>query len=332
MPNTKKEPSPPCKIPEKKIINSAKTKSTIGLKRKNNLEKFYTVEDCVQKCISRIKKHVRISKTKDIVLEPSAGSGAFVSGLKKLCKNSIFLDIEPEGPLYDGGIIRKQDFLQYDVENDFASTFSNTWGCGKIHTIGNPPFGRQSSLARKFIKKASAFSSTISFILPRSFKKESLQSCFPRNFHLVCCEDIEKDSFIIDGEIHNVPCVFQIWERRDHDRNVDIPPTPISFDFVKKNSLPPPDIAFRRVGVNCGKVSNDIDAASAQSNYFIRLHKGLCEPFKGNLLETLNKVTYAGKEFTVGPRSISKSECIKGINSVTSNIKNLMKETDGDKQ
>ena len=48
-----------------------------------------------------------------------------------------------------------------------------------IHIIGNPPFGRQSSLAIKFIKKSCEFCDTLSFILPKSFKKESLKKHFP---------------------------------------------------------------------------------------------------------------------------------------------------------
>ena len=51
----------------------------------------------------------------------------------------------------------------------------------KIHIIGNPPFGRQSSLAIKFIKKSAEFCDSISFILPKSFKKDSLKKHFPLN-------------------------------------------------------------------------------------------------------------------------------------------------------
>ena len=51
----------------------------------------------------------------------------------------------------------------------------NNLNSRKIHVIGNPPFGRQSSLAIKFIKKSCSFSDTISFILPKSFKKDSMK-------------------------------------------------------------------------------------------------------------------------------------------------------------
>ena len=46
-----------------------------------------------------------------------------------------------------------------------------------LHFIGNPPFGRQSSLAKKFIKHICSCdkTKTIAFILPKSFKKDSLK-------------------------------------------------------------------------------------------------------------------------------------------------------------
>ena len=65
--------------------------------------------------------------------------------------------------------ISKQDYLQIE---------EITHKKGKIHILGNPPFGRQSSLAIKFIKKSSIFCDTISFILPKSFKKDSMKKIF----------------------------------------------------------------------------------------------------------------------------------------------------------
>ncbi len=71
--------------------------------------------------------------------------------------------------------IIKQNYLELNytkMREDF----------NKIHIIGNPPFGRQSSLAIKFIKKCCEFSNSISFILPKSFKKESMRKSFHNEF------------------------------------------------------------------------------------------------------------------------------------------------------
>ena len=108
--------------------------------------------------IKLIKRYIKISKN-DLIIEPSAGNGEFTRELKKIYKNVLSFDIEP-----DASDIIKQDYLELDLSN-----FNN-----KIHIIGNPPFGRQSSLAKQFIKKSCEYCETISFILPKSFKKDSL--------------------------------------------------------------------------------------------------------------------------------------------------------------
>ena len=78
--------------------------------------------------------------------------------------NYRFYDLEPENDE-----IIKQDYLNFDYTG-IADEFNKT------HIIGNPPFGRQSSLAIKFIKKSVTYCDSISFILPKSFKKESLKT------------------------------------------------------------------------------------------------------------------------------------------------------------
>jgi len=112
-----------------------------GLKRKNS-DKFYTSEIIVNKCINLIKEQINI-KSDDLCIEPSAGNGAFINNIKKLCNNYKFYDLEPEN-----NEIIKQDYLEYDYK------ILNKKLYNKIHIIGNPPFGRQSSLAIKFIKKS----------------------------------------------------------------------------------------------------------------------------------------------------------------------------------
>ena len=103
------------------------------------------------------------------------------------------------------------------MEFDFNPLINTNY---KIHLVGNPPFGRQSSLAIKFIKQSCKFCDTISFILPKSFKKDSLQKHFPINFHLEYEYELPKDSFIVGDKSHDVPCVFQIWIKKDTNRQV----------------------------------------------------------------------------------------------------------------
>ena len=54
----------------------------------------------------------------------------------------------------------------------------------KIYIIGNPPFGRQSSLAIKFIKKSVEYCDTRHHSALLQPKKDSLQKHYPLNFRL----------------------------------------------------------------------------------------------------------------------------------------------------
>lgn len=269
-------------------------KQTTGLIR-NTIDKYYTKEIVVEQCLSLVKRHLQLNR-EDLIIEPSAGNGSFIEGIKLLTNNFKFYDLEPENDE-----IVEQDYLQHDY-NDSKNTYT------RIHVIGNPPFGRQSSLAIKFIKKSCEFCDSISFILPKSFKKDSMKNKFPLNFHLVCERDLPENSFLVNGIEHDVPCVFQIWEKRSINRAVSEKIEPVNFVFVKKTENP--DISLRRVGVNAGRIDTNIDEKSVESHYFIKFTNDK------SIDETIQNLLYITYEFnnTVGPRSLSKPEVISRFN------------------
>lgn len=272
------------------------TKQLKGLKR-NIIDKYYTKETVVELCLNFVKKYIQIN-VDELIIEPSAGNGSFIKGIKSITNNFKFYDLEPEN-----NEIIKQDYLQYDY-NNITKTFN------KIHIIGNPPFGRQSSLAIKFIKKSCEFCDSVSFILPKSFKKDSLKKTFPLNFHLLFEIDLPDKSFLVDGIEHNVPCVFQIWKKEKTNRIVNEKLKPVNFMFVTK--IENPDISFRRVGVNAGTIDTNIDKKSIQSHYFIKFTNGK------SVTDNINKLSTITYDFdnTVGPKSISKQELILKFNSL----------------
>ena len=272
------------------------TKQTKGLTR-NIIDKYYTKDAVVDLCLNFVTKYVQINSD-DLIIEPSAGNGSFIKGIKLLTSNFKFYDLKPENEE-----IIKQDYLLYDY-NNIKNIF------GKIHIIGNPPFGRQSSLAIKFIKKSCEFCNSISFILPKSFKKDSLKKTFPLNFHLIFEIDLPEKSFLVDGIEHNVETVFQIWEKKTTNRDVIEKLEPLNFIFVKQTENP--DISFRRVGVNAGTIDIKIDEKSFQSHYFIKFTNG--KSINDNITQ-LSKITYEFNN-TVGPKSISKQELIVKFNSL----------------
>jgi predicted RNA methylase len=206
---------------------------TIGLKR-NIIDKFYTSPKIAAKCVEYIKRFLTIKKT-DLIIEPSAGNGVFIPLIKKLSNNYLFYDIKP-----DYKKIIKQNYLRLNIKKTTQ----------KIHVIGNPPFGRRSSLAIKFIKKSCEFCDTFSFILPKSFKKNSMQKTIPLNFHLLFQIDLPYNSFTINSNSYHVPCVFQIWVKKNYERKKQEKIISKYFNFVKKNENP--DVAIRRVGINAG--------------------------------------------------------------------------------
>ena len=264
-----------------------------GLNR-DCIDKYYTSLTAVSKCIQLFKEHVHVYPD-DIIVEPSAGSGAFLGVLSDMHPNVIAFDIQPEGE----GIL-KRDFLTVDLSPD-----------SRYHFVGNPPFGRQSSLAKKFIKRSCQYGQSVSFVLPKSFKKESFQKTFPLNFHLIVNEDLPPYSFELDGRPWDVPCVFQIWERRGCDREVAERVEPTYWRYVKKDE--DPDLAFRRVGVYAGRMDREIESKSIQSHYFLKLDIDVDE-----FMAKYESQDWFTGENTVGPRSISKTE----LNTVLESLQN----------
>jgi len=266
-------------------------KQNKGLKR-NTIDKYYTKQNIVSLCLETILSQITINSDSDLIIEPSAGNGSFINDIKQMSKNYRFYDIAPE---HDE--IMKQDYLNLDT-SPFKTKFH------KIHIVGNPPFGRQSSIAIQFIKKSCEFCDTLSFILPRSFKKDSLKKTFLLDFHLIYEMDLPEKSFLVDGLEHDVPCVFQIWEKKTYLREDKGKVEPVHFVFVKKNEQP--DISFRRVGVNAGTIDTNTEDKSIQSHYFIKFtnDKSIDENIK------LLKNAIFSHNNTVGPKSISKQELI----------------------
>tara|TARA_B100001059_G_scaffold120767_1_gene120869 strand:+ start:6394 stop:7245 length:852 start_codon:yes stop_codon:yes gene_type:complete len=265
----------------------------------NLTEMYYTKPEIVDKICNVAREKIGITET-DLIIEPSAGNGAFVDHIKSMSENYLFFDIAPQHP-----DIEKQDFLTYNY-SEIQLLYSN------IHVIGNPPFGRLSSIALKFIKHATNFCDTLTFILPRSFKKDSWMRRFHKHFHLIHQEDLPDNSFIFNKEDRNIRCLFQIWERRGYERELPEKETPVKYSFVDK--LETPDITLRRVGLHAGKITTEIDDKNTSSHLFVKFDKDVKSQIK-KIVDKMNKVVYS-KENTVGPRSVSKQEFIQALNKI----------------
>lgn len=254
--------------------------------KRNALDKFYTKQNIVKICLS----YIELNKY-TCVIEPAAGAGAFSIHLPR----AIAMDIKPEGE----GII-PQDFLCFDV-SDVK---------GKILVIGNPPFGRQCSMALKFIKHAMRWADTVAFILPRSFCKISMQDKVPLNFILTQEFNLPKNSFLIEGVDYDVPSVFQVWERSEILRKKSIKATPVSgysFCKYKKDA----DISLQRNGSKAGKAAFNLTIVE-DSQYFLKIDN---QNNINTILKRLNEIKWEHNN-TTGPKSIGKQEFIVVMNEI----------------
>jgi hypothetical protein len=166
--------------------------------REIKLDQFFTKESDAIRFINKLNELYPLSEY-DFVLEPSAGSGAFFKNIKH---NKVGIDLEP---LCEG--IQKIDFFDYEPPL-FA----------KIAVIGNPPFGRRGSLAKKFFERCSEYADVIAFIVPAIFGKPTFYKSINKNFHLKYEEQVTSFS-LLDGSEYKVNCVFQIWKKSDIQRN-----------------------------------------------------------------------------------------------------------------
>jgi hypothetical protein len=282
------------------IVNSIdiSKKQDTGKFRTNNKDQFYTHENVAKSCIDLIINLLPDTNSY-LWVEPSAGNGSFLHNIPSSFEK-IGIDLEPKAPT-----IVKQDYLKWIPPPN-----------KDIIVFGNPPFGRQSSLAKAFIVKSCEFAKIIAFILPKSFIKPSMYNAFDLKFHMLHSVELEKNSFIINGSSYDVPCVFQIWNKNTINRQVEAKINPIGFIYVKPNAIY--HIAFRRVGANAGKCyKNDGRTFTPQSHNFIKLDTAnMCNI--DNIVEKINNVTFPSN--TLGPRSLSKSEANIVINEIIHSV------------
>jgi len=299
-------------------------KQDTGKYRTNTKDQFYTSPHVAKKCIEILISHLHnaalhspspvLPLSSYLWVEPSAGNGAFLNSIPDTY-DKIGIDIEPSVGSSKENIL-KQDFLTWTLPQTNEKP---------VIIFGNPPFGRQSSLAKAFIAHSCKFptTSTIAFILPRSFVKPSMSCAFESHFHCIHSSDVERNAFVLGGSggnaSYDVPCVFQIWQKRSVPRIVPEKITEKGFQYVKETD--PRDIVIRRVGVYAGRCfhsGGDINSATEynkQTHYFIKLDEqfGAAQHVK-EIVDNINAHVFPTN--TTGPRSLSKPEINDVLNAV----------------
>jgi hypothetical protein len=262
---------------------------------KVELDKFYTKPEVSERLVKKLFS-IYNHEEFDVILEPSAGSGSFLRALPAEKRQGI--DLAPEGPEIEEG-----DFLEWQP------------GEGKRYlVVGNPPFGRVSSLAIKFFQKSAEFADVIAFLLPRTFRRSSVQNRISLDFHLVYDEEIPISPCAFEPKM-SAKCCFQIWERRDKKRERLIMPTESEdWDFLPLGPLdgngqptPPTGASFalRAYGANCGQVvTEDLHMLRPKSWHWIK-----CGDRK-KLIDKLSKLDYSISKDTARQDSIGRAELV----------------------
>lgn len=249
------------------------------------LDKFYTNDNIAIQCFNWLSDELKNLNLSGTWLEPSAGAGSFYNLMEG---EKLGIDIDSKNP----NIIR-HDFLTYTLlEKNYI-------------TLGNPPFGKNSSLAIKFFNKCSIHSQVVAFIVPKTFKKESVQKKL--NPYMVLHKEfiLPKNSFNFKGENIDVPCVFQIWIRTEQKKVIKSDKLTVKdFSFVKREEA---DVAFQRVGANAGTIKGKekFKDIADSSHLFIKINNS-------KALDILKTIVWDDIKYnTAGNPSISKTEIIK---------------------
>ncbi|ABT14758.1 hypothetical protein NY2A_B359R [Paramecium bursaria Chlorella virus NY2A] len=209
-------------------------------------DQFYTKREVAETCVNMLEKMVKLDES--VVIEPSAGNGAF---LEYLPKHTIAIDLDPK----KSGI-KQQDFFEYSIEaND-----------KKIVIVGNPPFGICNRLSINFFNHAakSCNASVIAFIIPKTWRKRSIVIKLDHNFHKIGDMDIPQKAFD-DGKVH-VACCFQVWERRDILRIDE--PRRYPVDGWVFSTADDADFALKKSCTRAGKIYELHELTKPPSSYF----------------------------------------------------------------
>lgn len=226
----------------------------------NSGDKFYTKPDIAEYCIQKIDS---ITDYPHIV-EPSAGSGIF---LRYLPEHTEAYDVEP----CDAQRHRITEQSWFHTTGDYSGGL----------LVGNPPFGRRSVLAKDFIRHGIRLGfTTIAFILPKTFKKYSLQAVFPAHWRLIHTEDLPDNSFTYQDEDYHVPCVFQIWQKTDDIGLFSVNASTDFTDLREKKHPAPTDFRFLSRGDDTadfciigtsGRVIDAGEVTNQKGTHFIRV-------------------------------------------------------------
>ena len=227
----------------------------LGNRRVSGTEQYYTPKDLADELVKLTLKAIPRA-TERTFLEPAGGTGSFIEALNMAGITAVTsVDKYPMHP----GVIQA-DFLEWETMDT------------DLLTISNPPFGRNNALSVPFFNRAAKFSSHIAFLVPRSWRKWSVQNRLDTRFHLVLDVDVAVQyEDVLGAKIakrNDLRTCFQIWEKRLELRPVIAVP---DNGFIQKSSPDEADLAVRVFGYGCGTVMDDFPRQPNTTLMFLRV-------------------------------------------------------------
>lgn len=258
------------------------------------MNQFYTKTNVSNNMYAILNNKIDLNSF-DILLEPSAGTGSFFKLMNK--NKRVGIDLEPK---CDG--VKKCNFFDYTfIPNK------------KYAVIGNPPFGKRCSTAIKFFNRSAMYADLIAFIIPRTFKRVSVQNRLNLYFELIHSIDLPTKPCCFEPKM-KAKCCFQIWIRRTKPRKITrLTKKHKDFDFIKlgrkdENNQPtkPVEAHFGIVayGGECGRITFD-DSMCAKNCHWIKSNIDI-----DLLIKRFNSLDYSISKDTVRQNSIGRGELV----------------------
>ena len=140
-----------------------------------------------------------------------------------------------------------------------------------------------------------------------------MYNVFPINYHMEHSGQVPPNSFQVNTQPYDVPCVYQIWAHKSTPRPPQQIATPQGFKYVAQEN--PHDLIIRRVGVYAGRafIKQASATYSPQTHYYIALDPPQAAKAAA-VTQSLNAHTFPTN--TTGPRSLSKGEVAEVLNKL----------------
>lgn len=253
------------------VPESPDKKVKLGNTRVTGKEQYYTPNDTAQEVFKNLLEIVPNLSSR-VFIEPAGGTGSFINAAIEIGINDIVsFDIEPHHPKVMAG-----DFLVQQIDAIDAIT------------VTNPPFGRNNSLSIPFFNHSARTSEYIVFVVPRSWRKWTVQNKLDRRFELIRDDDLTINYVDVNGESgyknNNLRTCIQYWKRSDTNLR------PIyaveDMGIITKCKFDEADVSLTIFGYGCGTVKTDFPRKTNTTQMFLKLNHPMA-------LEALQSVNFS---------------------------------------